>query len=92
MLKIISFAWYDNPGYIVLFVLLGAALLALVAWLLNKYVIKRNKESNDELTRKDEQSIAEEQLSQILEPIEDEKTIKAMEEFERKDDEEKKNK
>ena len=84
MLKIISFAWYDNPGYIVLFVLLGAALLALVAWLLNKYVIKRNKESNDELTRKDEQSIAEEQLSQILEPIEDEKTLEAIKDYEEK--------
>ena len=75
-------SWYDNPGMILIWVLLAAGLICLSAYLIHKNIKKHEK---TEEVKKDEKEIVQEELARVLKPVEDEKTKKQMEEFDEKD-------
>ncbi len=72
-----------NNGLIIFLIVLGAAILiALIAFLL--YLYLRPKLKKDD--KPTEEQVLQEEMNRLLEPVEDEETAKAIEEY--KDDEE----
>ncbi len=85
---LLTLDWYDNPGVIIVFILLGVTIIGVIAYLLYRFFF-RNRAPKIE-NRLDEEKIAEDELSRILEPIEDEKTLKAIKDYEEKQSEKEK--
>ena len=79
---ILTLDWYDNPGVIICFILLGAIVIGVIAYLFYHFFL-RNRAPKIE-KHLDEEKIAEDELSRILEPIEDEKTLEAIKDYEEK--------
>ncbi len=72
----------NNPWIWIFIILVGAALIGVIAFLIHKILLKNSKEE-----KPTEEQIAEENLNSILEPVEDEETKKEFEKF--KDEEDK---
>lgn len=79
---LLTLDWYDNPGFIILFIVIGVIVIGTIAYLLYRFFF-RNRAPKIE-NRIDEEKIAEDELSRILEPIEDEKTLEAIKDYEEK--------
>lgn len=78
-------AWYESSGMILVYIIVIFALLGVIGYLLYKFVMKKNSSSED-IEVKDDKQIAEEDLSRILEPIDDEDTAKEIEDYKEEDD------
>lgn len=81
----------ENPGIIILLLVVVFGVIALTAWLIKKYVIDKKKaienknsgESEKPLTKEE---IAEQELDRILEVVEDEETATKIKDYEEKND------
>lgn len=66
----------DNPWIWILIIIIGFGLIACIAFLIHKVLVKNNKDE-----KPTEEEIAQQNLDAILEPIEDEETKKEFEKF-----------
>lgn len=80
---------WENPGMIVLYILLIAGFCCLIPFLLRKHtnIFGNHTKSTEEKTEVEkneiEKKMAEEELNRILEPVDDEETLKSMEDFDK---------
>ncbi len=70
----------SNTAIVLIAVIVAAAIIAIVAYIIYRAVNPRLKDDG----KPSEDQIAEEELERVLSPIEDEETIKAMSEYDRK--------
>lgn len=71
--------WYNNPGVIIVFVIIIFGGICLAGFLIKKYAKpfkKQKEEIEKERASKKDEDLANEELSRILEPIEDPIEIK----------------
>lgn len=69
----------DFPGWAIFLIVLGFfAVVAIVAYVIHRILRLRLKDKEDE---KDEQQLAQEELDRILQPVEDEKIAKQIEDY-----------
>ena len=66
----------DNPWIWILIIIIGFGLIACIAFLIHKVLVKNNKDE-----KPTEEEIAQQNLDAILEPVEDEETKKEFEKF-----------
>ncbi len=66
----------NNPWLWILIILICAALIGCIAFVIHKALLKNNKEE-----KPTEEEIAQQNLDSILEPVEDEETQKEFEKF-----------
>ncbi len=66
----------NNPWLWILIILICAALIGCIAFVIHKVLVKNNKEE-----KPTEEEIAQQNLDSILEPVEDEETQKEFEKF-----------
>lgn len=69
---------FSNPGIILIFVLLAAGLICLIAFLIKRFMKKKNPVEEE---KKSELEIADEEINRILVPIEDEDAKKQIEDY-----------
>lgn len=77
-------AWYQSSGMILVYIIVIFAFLGVCGYLLYRFIMKKNDTEN--AIEKDDKKIAEEELSRILEPVEDEETKKNLEDYKEQDD------
>jgi Skp family chaperone for outer membrane proteins len=78
--------WYDSGGMILVWVILAAGLICLIAFLIRQKIKSHSKDGKEiEEAPKDEKQIAQEELNRILKPIDDEQTKKQMDEYKEDD-------
>lgn len=69
----------DFPGWAIFLIVLGFfAVVAIVAYIIHRILRLRIKDKEEE---KDEQQLAQEELDRILQPVEDEKIAKQIEDY-----------
>ncbi len=66
----------NNPWLWILIILICAALIGCIAFVIHKVLVKNNKEE-----KPTEEEIAQQNLDSILEPVEDEETQKEFEKY-----------
>ena len=79
---------YDNAlnSLIPLFVILGSVILiALIAYVIYKYFIKKSKNSSWNSKKSEEENVTEE-LNRVLQDVEDEDVAKKISEYKEKDE------
>ena len=76
-----------NSGIIIFLVVLGFfALIAIIAFIIHRLLRPKLKDKDEE--QKEEKDYTQEELDRILQPVEDEKVSKEIQEYKQNDDEE----
>lgn len=77
---------WSNPGVILALLVATAGVIALIAFLIKKYAINPKAKKNEETVEKTKEEIAEEELTRVLEDIEDESVAEKVKEYNEKED------
>lgn len=78
-------AYVEFPAWATFLIVLGAfALIAIVAYVLHKLLRPKLKQKEDKPTEAD---YAKEELDRVLQPVEDEKVSKEIQDYKQNDDE-----
>lgn len=78
-------AYVEFPAWATFLIVLGAfALIAIVAFILHKLLRPKLKQKEDKPTEAD---YAKEELDRVLQPVEDEKVSKEIQDYKQNDDE-----
>lgn len=79
---------WENPGVILALLVAAFGLIALIAFLIKKFVInpKSNGVKEEKEKVKSKEDIAEEELNRVLEDIEDEEVAGKVKEYNEKED------
>lgn len=79
---------WENPGVILALLVAAFGLIALIAFLIKKFVInpKSNSVKEEKEKVKSKEDIAEEELNRVLEDIEDEEVAGKVKEYNEKED------
>lgn len=76
----------SNPGVILALLVAVVGFIALVAFLLKKYVINPKTKKEEKEQSKTKEDIASEELDRVLEDIEDESVASKVKEYNEKED------
>ena len=76
----------SNPGVILALLVAVVGFIALVAFLLKKYVINPKAKKEEKEQSKTKEDIASEELDRVLEDIEDESVASKVKEYNEKED------
>ena len=82
-MNILASSIWSNPAMILLLLIICFAVIALVVFLIRYFLNKNNKEEKPTETQ-----IVEEDLDRYLQPVDDEETKKAFDEYEKDNKEE----